>query len=388
MSTRATAQLFVGWHELLTDVSLNFQLNRWAAYGGPAWLDEVRPILPQLRDYDSWRDTFVDLGERATSQGHPLFAALHLRCAEFFMTPEDPRKEPIRQRMLRFFQVATGVPKASRREVEYGPWRLPTWHFRAEKARGTCVIFGGFDSYIEEFFPIFSRIRELGYSVVAFEGPGQGSVLEEQRVPMTPDWHLPVRAVLDAYDLDDVTLIGISLGGCLAIRAAAYEPRVHRVVAFDALTDFFDTMLSQLPWAPVPVVSALQSVTPRSLTNRALREVGKRRPVAEWGLRQAMHVFGCAEPADALRAAKSYHTRDVSPLVVQDTLILGGSHDHYVPTRQVWEQGQRLTHARSVTVRMFSREEHAQAHCQVGNLPLAIDVITSWIDDHTGARAS
>lgn len=33
------------------DVSLDFQLNRWATYGGKAWLREVEPVLPRLTDY-------------------------------------------------------------------------------------------------------------------------------------------------------------------------------------------------------------------------------------------------------------------------------------------------------------------------------------------------
>jgi hypothetical protein len=37
-------------------------------------------------------------------------------------------------------------------------------------------VFGGFDSYIEEFFPILLSFREKGWNVVAFEGPGQGAV--------------------------------------------------------------------------------------------------------------------------------------------------------------------------------------------------------------------
>lgn len=37
---------------------------------------------------------------------------------------------------------------------------------------------------------------------------------------MTPQWHKPVAAVLDYFDLDDVTLLGFSLGGCLVMRAA------------------------------------------------------------------------------------------------------------------------------------------------------------------------
>ena len=43
------------------------------------------------------------------------------------------------------------------------------------------VIFGGFDSYIEEFFPILATSKQKGFSVIAFEGPGQGSVIGAER---------------------------------------------------------------------------------------------------------------------------------------------------------------------------------------------------------------
>ncbi len=91
------------------------------------------------------------------------------------------------------------------------------------------IIFGGFDSYVEEFFPIMLAIARSGYEVVGFEEPGQGGALEDTGQVLTPEWHRPVGAVLDHFTLDRVTLLGISLGGCLAIRAAAREPRVTRV---------------------------------------------------------------------------------------------------------------------------------------------------------------
>jgi hypothetical protein len=205
--------LYVGWHELHPDVSLNFQLNRWAATGGPEWIADVPPELPSLRDYESWRNTFVSLGETAAAQGRILHAALHFRSAEFFMLASDPRKEPLRKRLIALFCEAAGVSPSARHDVNFDGLRLPAWAFSEPQAQGTLVVFGGFDSYIEEFFPILASLQDKGWNVVAFEGPGQGAVLEEQGAPLIRDWHRPVAAVLDAFNLQDVTLIGISLGG-------------------------------------------------------------------------------------------------------------------------------------------------------------------------------
>ncbi|MBA3906976.1 MAG: alpha/beta fold hydrolase [Pseudonocardiales bacterium] len=86
-----------------------------------------------------------------------------------------------------------------------------------------------------------------GWDVVAFEGPGQGGALEEAGLPFVVEWERPVAAVLDHYGLDEVSLLGISLGGGLAVRAAAFEPRVRRVICDDILFDFLDVSLKQLP---------------------------------------------------------------------------------------------------------------------------------------------
>jgi hypothetical protein len=68
--------LHVGWYELHPDVSLNFQLSRWAATGGLAWVADVRPVLGALGGLNAWRDTFVQLGEGAIAEGRILHAAL------------------------------------------------------------------------------------------------------------------------------------------------------------------------------------------------------------------------------------------------------------------------------------------------------------------------
>jgi len=381
----AAARLHVGWHELHADVSLNFQLNRWAAYGGPRWIADVRPVLPRLTGYGAWRTAFVELGEAAASEGRALHAALHFRCGEFFMLPSDPRKEPIRRRLLKLFRQAAGVSENARRDVPFGNLRLPAYHFARESARGTIVIFGGYDSYIEEWFPLFETLRDFGSNVIAFEGPGQGSVLEEQHAPMTHEWHRPVGAVLDAFGLDDVTLVGMSLGGCLVVRAAAYEPRVKRVVAFDVATDLPAWMMRTQPPAMKATVRALLALRADGMFDRAVSSLAPTRPIMEWGLAQAQHIFGQPRPSGAFRTARRYITRDVSHLLRQDVLLLAGAEDHYVPLSQLGDQARLLTSARSITTRVFTRHEHGQAHCQVGNFPLAVKVMASWLDERVQA---
>lgn len=40
------------------------------------------------------------------------------------------------------------------------------------------VIFGGFDSYVEESFPVLALVGQRDRRVIAFEDPGQGGALE------------------------------------------------------------------------------------------------------------------------------------------------------------------------------------------------------------------
>ena len=204
---------------------------------------------------------------------------------------------------------------------------------------------------------------------------------------MTQKWHKPVGAVLDTFALDAVTLLGISLGGCLAIRAAAFEPRVARVIAFDAMTDFFACMLRQLPGAGSWAMRGLLHTHARWIVNRAAEAVAGRRPVVGWGLRHAMRVFGCATPFDVFEAARAFGTDDISHLLNQDVLLLAGAEDHYVPLGQLWGQARTLTNAHSITCRVFTRAEDAQAHCQVGNLPLAISTMTGWLEMQAAVNA-
>ncbi len=85
--------------------------------------------------------------------------------------------------------------------------------------------------HLERYFFLVTAARARGYPILCYEGPGQGSVLREQGVPMTPEWERPTSALLDAFlathmKPSRIALLGLSLGGYLAPRAAAFDERI------------------------------------------------------------------------------------------------------------------------------------------------------------------
>jgi Tfp pilus assembly protein PilN len=85
-------------------------------------------------------------------------------------------------------------------------------------------------------------------------------------------------------------------------------------------------------------------------------------------------------PHEYFASLARYVTADVSALVQADVLLLAGVEDHYVPLRQLTDQLNTLTSARSVTARVFTRQEQAQNHVQVGNVGLSVRVMLDWLN--------
>jgi pimeloyl-ACP methyl ester carboxylesterase len=370
----------VGYHRFHPDESLNFQCNRWLQWIGPEAFDEIAATAIRIKNYDDWIDAFLDLASRARDEGRMVPAAYYDRSAEFFIPAGDPRKKPARQRFVSDMRLAYGMERHLS-AVPYENGSLPAYDIGPDSTpSGTVVFFGGFDSYIEEFFPLIGAMEGAGYRVVAFDGPGQGGALEESGLSLTAAWERPVSAVLDYYRLDDVTLIGVSLGGGLAIRAAAFEPRVRRVVADDVLDDFLECMGRQIAPGATPVLRLGLVLGVSSIVNGLAGYVSARKPVTTWGLQQGMHVTGTRTPFDYLLAARALNTRRVSGMVKADVLLLAGAKDHYIPLHQLYRQARALTAARSVATRLFTEEEQAQNHCQVGNVGASMRTILSWIE--------
>jgi alpha-beta hydrolase superfamily lysophospholipase len=377
----------VGYYELHPNVSLNFQLNRffgWADDG--KMLDEIRAAAPRISSYDDWAREMLELSDNALAAGRPLPAAYYSRGAQFFLEPEDPRYQPALQRFLDNVLAGNGVTPDDHHLVPYQGTHLSAYRFTPAEPRGTIVVLGGFDSYIVEWLPAAIALRDAGLDTVIFDGPGQGTVLDAG-TPMTPDWNLPVAAVLDYFGLSDVTLMGFSLGGALVIHAAAREPRVAHVIAFDIFTDMFECFARGPAGAALGVLVDNAAKLPALAIDAAAEAIATTDLLTQWMLGQARRVMGVPTLGELMKVWQTYRTADVAPLVTQPVLLMAGTKDHYVPLHQLGDQVLTLTAAPSVSARVFTETEQAQNHCQIGNQGLAIKVILDWLDV-TGGRTA
>lgn len=170
------------------------------------------------------------------------------------------------------------------------------------------------------------------------------------------------------------------MGGCLVMRAAAFEPRADRVVAYDVYPDALDTTLRQVSPVQRGLLKVLLKLRAAPVVNAMARRVAKKSPIAQWGIEAGMHVTGSSSPYGYFQSTKAFVTADVSALIKQDVLLLAGSEDHLVPISHFYRQIRTLKNARSITARLFTKSDDAQNHCQVGNYGLAFRTIVNWLD--------
>jgi alpha-beta hydrolase superfamily lysophospholipase len=365
-----------GWHHFHDDRNLNFQLNR-ALFEGR--VEDIAFVAPRIRTLADWKRELWALAERADGEGRDFNAFAYYRAAEFFMALDDPDRDRAYDAMMAAF--ARAHPTADRHSVPFDGGMLPALRV-GDGPRGTLVVFAGFDAYIEEFYELGLAFAERGFTVIMFDGPGQGTARHRYQLAMTPEWHRPVAAVLDHFGLDDVTALGISLGGCLVLRAAAEEDRIRRAIAFDVMADFYACMTSRKGAVAGAILRAAVAAGASRFVDRASAAAMRRDMLAAWGIPRAMYLTATATPYAMFRAIRALNTRDCSARVRQDVLILAGENDHFVPVSQYHDQLRWLTAARSVTGRLFRVTEGAGEHCQLGNVGLAIAEMDTWIAAH------
>lgn len=375
-----------GVYQLNDERNFNYQLNRVINWDGGR-LEDVVTVAGKIHNSADWKRAMITLGNRAMKEGRTENAIAYYRMSEFFMYDGDPDKKKYYERATKlFYQYYADFfegdhPRVRRYEVPYRNVKLPVMHVVPEgKSRGTILIHGGNDSYFEEFLFTVLYMQEKGYEVYMFEGPGQGGVMRVQGMHFTHEWEKPVKAVLDYFHLDDVTIIGISLGGYLAPRAAAFDKRIHRVVAWSVFPCFQDVIVGMQKPAIQKLFYLLMGLHARPLINYVFGKKAKKEPVIDWGIKHGCYAYEAKDAYGYARKLKLYDLEPVADRITQDMLIVGANQDHFIDYRMVGREINMLKNVKSLTFRLFTDKEDAQNHCNVGNGKLVIDTICNWIE--------
>lgn len=368
----------VGYHDLHKTKIIDYQLNRWVSLGY-ASLDDMKEAAAKINTLDDWKEVMVELAEKALADGRLLNGTFYYRAAEFFTERTDPDKKPIYDKFIDLFYNHLFVTEPIERfKVPFESGYLPGFKLpaRGDSYKGDLVIHGGFDSFIEELFSVGAYFANLGYEVVMFEGPGQGAALREYGLPLTYEWEKPTSAILDAFKLDDVTLLGFSMGGWMCFRAAAYEPRIKRVIASSIAYDYM-----KIP--PKAVADfARWLLKHRRLMLKMTDWKIKLMPQEKWGVDNLIYITRKDNALDASNVMLSFNEQNLkSELVTQDVLILTGAEDHFIPLKLHQLQVAALINANSITERIFTRADQGQNHCQVGNIGLALQTMAAWMTE-------
>lgn len=382
-----------GVHELNREPNFNFQLNRVINWDGGE-LSDVEKISAEIKTGEDWKRALILLGEQAQKEGRTENAIAYYRMSEFFMYDGDPDKkkyyklatEMFYEHYADYFQEADKNGAAVERfRVPYEDVELPVMHVAPEgENKGILLLHGGNDSYFEEFFFPILYLREKGYEVYLFEGPGQGGVVRLQNKHFTHEWEKPVKAVLDYFQLEEVTIIGVSLGGYLAPRAAAFDKRITKVVAWSVFPCFLDVIIGDESPAAQKLFYLLMKMKAKGIINLIFNSLAKKEPMIEWGLRHGMYAYEAASAYEYARKLKLYDIEPVADLIDQDILILGANKDHFIDYRMIGKEINMLRNVRSLTFRLFTDKEKAQDHCNCGNTKLALDTICSWLESPVG----
>ena len=338
----------------------------------------VARTLP-VGDNAAWQRGFSELAARieasartSAAGGHDVTARdLYLRATIYHrisgqladIAGETDVPPGLRESVHCFHEASARMRPAFRPvEVPYEDASLPGYLCIPETSSGggvpTVIDVGGIDAWAEEqYFKIGAALVERGYGVLLLNGPGQGAA-KQRGIFGRHDFETVAVAVIDylraqpGVDGDGIALIGSSLGGYYAARAAALEPRLKATVIWGAAIGFDPALLNA---------------------------TGSGRAASR--IRQVERFLG-VDGVEALLERGS--TFQLGPAVLGQVsapvLILHGGSDVLAPVSHAQAVYDDIGHPDKTLV-VYPPGTPGCAHCQLDALAVAQRDICDWLDD-------
>jgi pimeloyl-ACP methyl ester carboxylesterase len=365
----------VGYFNFHKKQIYNFQFNRWHSLGF-ARFEDMKEAAEKIHSFSDWKKTFVDLAKTAEKENRLQNAAIYYRAAEFYITQKDPEKIQFYDEFINLFYNIFEKDGVKTSKIPYEKSYLHALKVPAiGKKKDTIIMHGGFDSFVEEFYYMMRIFADNGHEVIAYEGPGQGGTRRKYDLAWDEKWEKPTKTVLDFFNLDDVTIYGISMGGHLCLRAAAFEPRIKRVVTSGGAVDYFK-IANPISRGMLKFFLHFKNFSTKMMIKKMNKD-----DYHNWFGENSMYITNIHNPIDASMKILDMNEENAQPSkITQDVLVLSSKNDHFIPIKMHNIMMKKLANAHSVTGRIFTKEDHAQNHCQIGNINLVCSVVLDWLD--------
>ncbi len=347
-----------------------------------------REWFQTAQDREAAAREFHETGHSDSARRELLRASAYYRCAEFFLhtRTNDLRIVGVSKTGRDCYHQAAALSPTPIQPVEipFEGTTLPGYLCLVDDSgekRPLLIVHTGFDGTGEElYFSTAFFALQRGWNVLIFEGPGQGRVIREQNIPFRPNWETAVTPVVDfaltlpQTDPDKIALMGISFGGYLAPRAAAYEKRLAACIANGGVFDFH-----KVAGLTPEDEETLESPEGRQAMNQAIESQAATNTNLRWFFANGQFTFHADSPADWLRMTRPYTLTNVAGQITCPILICNSEDDSQM-TGQAQALYDAITNAPK-TFLLFTEKEGAEEHCQMGAIQVSNERILDWLSD-------
>lgn len=393
---------------LSSDEDFHFELLRvlgLAPYEG-ADISEVLIAANQITpgDMESFNKAFTDLADRVQQQAQDINvsrfpvsarnayfkAASYFRSADFYLHGNwtDPRINSLWDKQLAAFDKALAlIPVPGERVVlKACNFSIPVIFYGSglPGKQPTLILGNGYDGSQEELYHVWVKAAlERGMNVITYEGPGQPTVRRQQDLGFIPNWEAVVTPVVDyaltrkEVDADALGLVGLSFGGYLAPRAAAFEHRLAAVMAVDGLFKPGLQTLLQFPPEMQAMFNSSNATGFNFYMNQFLASPDAETSII-WAIQQGEWSFKGLTPFEWLSKWVTYDLSDVVDKITVPVFVGDPEGDMFFagqPKLLVDHLGSLATH------HVFESAYGAGEHCSMGASILQNQVIFDWFQD-------
>lgn len=391
--------------QLSTDSSFHFELLRVLAlspYHGsdigevleaaskiePGNMESFSSVFNALAERVLARAAAIDSSKYPVSARDAYFAAsTYFRSADFYLhgRKDDPRINELWEKQTYAFDKAIALLEIPGKRVmlKADEFEVPAIFYRAdgEGKKPTLIVGNGYDGAQEEMLHVFGfAALERGWNVISCEGPGQPSVVRDQGLGFIAEWEKVVTPVVDyleilpEVDMGKLGLIGLSMGGYLCVRAAAFEHRLAAVMAIDGVYDVEEAYFNQLDPKLKEAIKkegseALEPVFQALLANPHLPTKIK------WGIEQGLWSFNSVTIAGFMYGTKGMKLKGLRDKVRCPILVGHAEDDMFFrgqPEQVKEEFGEKAT------LMTLLSKDGAGEHCHVGALKMMNGVVLNW----------